>query len=112
MLCWHSASLAIVPFLWEAYPQCPTGAAATLNTPNITEEVEDGLARLHNGHAKGFQGFSSEFLRYAKHETKRGEAPPERALLPAFTATLNAAFQSEQVPKEYNGGLITLRHNL
>ena len=33
-------------------------------------------------------------------------------LVPAFTATLNAAFQSEQVPKEYNGGLITLRDNL
>ena len=28
-------------------------------------------------------------------------------LLPAITATLHAAFQSGQVPKEYNGGLVT-----
>ena len=55
---------------------------------------------------------SSVFLRYAKHETKHGEAPPEHVLLPAFTATLDAAFQSEKVPKEDNGGLITLRHML
>ena len=90
---------AMCHFLEEAYPQCPSAAAATLNAPLTNAEVEDGLARLHNGHAKGFQGFSSEFLRYAKHEPKYGEAPPQHVLLPAITATLNAAFQSGQVPK-------------
>ena len=94
-------------FLEEAYPQCPSGAAAALNTPITNAEVEDGLARLHNGRAKGFQGFSSEFLRYAKHASKHGEAPPQHVLLPAIAATLNAAFQNGHVPKEYNGGLVT-----
>ena len=55
----------------------------------------------------GSQGFSSEFLRYAKHQPERGEAPPQHVLLPAVTATLQAAFRARPVPKEDNGGLIT-----
>ena len=94
-------------FMEEAYPQRPIGAAATLNMPITTGEVEHGLARLHNERAKGSQGFSSEFLRHAKHQPERGEAPPQHVLLPAVTAALQAAFRAGQVPKEYNGGLIT-----
>jgi hypothetical protein len=88
----HMGCPAACHFLEEACPQCPAGAAAILNAPFTTAEVEDGFARLHNGRAKGFQGFSSDFLRYAKHLHKRGEAPPQNVLLPAITATLNAAF--------------------
>ena len=51
-----------------------------MNTPITAEEVEYGLARLHNGSAEGFQGFSSEFLRYAKQEPKHVEAPPVHVL--------------------------------
>ena len=40
---------AVCHFLEEAYPQCPSGAAATLNTPITNVEVEDGLARVTMG---------------------------------------------------------------
>ena len=94
-------------FLDEAYPQQPVIAAQCLNSPISEDEVEEGLARLHNGRAKGPQGFASEFLRYAQPERKKGEPQPQHALLPAITAVLNAAFCSGFVPPKYNGGLVS-----
>ena len=94
-------------FLDEAYPQQPSSAAQCLNSPISVDEVQAGLARLHNGRAKGPQGLASEFLRYAQPERKKGEPQPEHALLPAITAVLNVAFCSGFVPAEYNGGLIS-----
>ena len=52
-------------FLDEAYPQQLVIAVQCLSSPISLDEVEEGLARLHNGRAKGPQGFGSEFLRYA-----------------------------------------------
>ena len=42
----------------EAYPQQPISAAHCLNSPISVDEVEKGLARGHNGRAKGPQGFA------------------------------------------------------
>ena len=82
-------------------------AAHCLNSPISVDEVKEGPARLHNGRAKGPQGFASEFLRYAQPERKRGEPQPQHSLLPAITAVLNAAFSSGFVPPKYNGGLVS-----
>ena len=94
-------------FLDEAYFQQATSAAQCLNSPISVDEVEEGLAKLHNGRAKGPRGFASEFLSHAQPERKKGEPQPQHALLPAIAAVLNAAFSNGWVPPEYNGGLIS-----
>ena len=58
-------------------------------------EVDEGLARLHNGRAKGPSGFASENLRYAQLD-----------LLLATMAVLNEVFSTGVVPPKYDGGLI------
>ena len=94
-------------FLQDAYPQQPLQDAECLNQPITAEEVAEGLARLHNGRAKGPQGLASEFLRYAQPQKEKGQPQPHHALLSSLTAVLNAAFSHGIVPEEYNGGLIS-----
>jgi hypothetical protein len=57
----------------DAYPQQPFQGAECLNQPMSAEKVQDGLARLHNGRAKGPQGLASELFRYAKPGKEKGQ---------------------------------------
>ncbi len=82
-------------------PQPPP--ANTLNTPITAEEISLGLQRLHNGRAGALQGYSSEFLRYAKPlPTPESPAPPN-LIIPCIQAMFNEAYGSGIKIQQYLG---------
>ena len=86
-------------------PQPPP--ANTLNTPITAEEISLGLQQLHNGRAGALQGYSSEFLRYAKLlPTPESPAPPN-LIIPCIQAMFNEAYSSGKVPIQWQTALIT-----
>ncbi len=81
--------------------------ANTLNTPITAEEISLGLQRLHNGRAGALQGYSSEFLRYAKPlPTPESPAAPN-LIIPCIQAMFNEAYGSGKVPIQWQTALIT-----
>ena len=86
-------------------PQPPPANA--LNTPITAEEISLGLQRLHNGRAGALQGYSSEFLRYAKPLPTPESPAPANLIIPCIQAMFNEAYSSGKVPIQWQTALIT-----
>jgi hypothetical protein len=86
--CAHFASM---------YPQPSAeaqAAAAELNRPFTTSEIETGLGKLQNNKAAGCDGLVAEFLTKAVVHTRvAGVSRKEFTLAPALTVAFNAVLQ-------------------
>jgi hypothetical protein len=85
-----------------AYPTT-LGPDASLNHPFTLPEMEDALSALHTGRSVGFQGFPSEFLRFAQRppDPQTGRQDPH-ILAPILLTIVNAMFQAGTIPPHFN----------
>jgi hypothetical protein len=88
----------LMPLSEVAYPTT-LGPDASLNQPFTLPEMEDALSALHTGRSVGFQGFPSEFLRFAQRppDPQTGRQDPH-ILAPILLTIANAMFQAGTIP--------------
>jgi hypothetical protein len=92
----------LMPLSEVAYPTT-LGPDASLNQPFTLPEMEDALSALHTGRSVGFQGFPSEFLRFAQRppDPQTGRQDPH-ILAPILLTIANAMFQAGTIPLQFN----------